>query len=80
MDKIIEWIKGVSPPWKYIAVACTCVLFAIFLLTSCANTKAVVRSNAEQTSSTITITTNNPTNVEVTNRIDTLGFKFAPKK
>lgn len=68
------------PLWcRLVLLVCLAVAGALYL-SSCANTKAVVRSNAEQTTSSITITTNNPTSVTVTNKQDSLGLNFNPNK
>lgn len=57
------------------------VAFSIaFFFQSCANTKAVVRASSENTSASVSITTNNPTSVTVTNRQDTVGLHFNPNK
>lgn len=68
------------PLWLKLAVAI--VLAVAFALTasSCANTKAVVRASSENTQASVTITTNNPTSVTVSNKQDTVGLQFNPKK
>lgn len=70
----------VLPLWLRVAVLVVVAAAVAFSLNSCANTKAVVRSSADNTTSSITITTNNPTNVTVTNKQDSLGLNFNPKK
>lgn len=74
-----QLIKNLPLSWRIVAVA-SAALFAIALLNSCANTKAVVRASSENTSASVTITTNNPTTVNVTNKQDTIGLNFNPKK
>lgn len=41
------------------------ILCAIFGISSCGVTKAIVRNNADSTSTTITVSTSNPTTVSV---------------
>lgn len=77
--EVKDFLKSL-PLWLRILVLVILGVCAAFALNSCANTKAVVRSNADQTTSSITITTNNPTNVTVTNKQDSLGLNFNPKK
>lgn len=74
-----DFLKSL-PLWLRIGVIVVVGIAAAFALDSCANTKAVVRSSADNTQSSVTITTNNPTNVTVTNRQDSLGLNFNPKK
>ncbi len=78
-NEIKTWLKAL-PLWLRIAVIVVIGVAVAFGLGSCANTKAVVRSSADNTTSSITITTNNPTNVTVTNKQDSLGLNFNPKK
>lgn len=47
-----------------------------YLMCSCGTTRAVIRTTAEGTASTISITTNNPTSVNVSPRLDTLGVNI----
>lgn len=76
---IIQLLKSL-PLWCRLLVLVALAIAGAFYVSSCANTKAVVRSNAEQTHSSITITTNNPTSVTVTNKQDSLGLNFNPNK
>ena len=78
-NEIKNFLKGL-PLWLRLAVLVVLAVAVGFSLSSCANTKAVVRSSADNTTSSITITTNNPTNVTVTNKQDSLGLNFNPKK
>ena len=78
-NQIKDFLKSL-PLWLRIIVLLVAGLAVAFALSSCANTKAVVRSSADNTTSSITITTNNPTNVTVTNKQDSLGLNFNPKK
>lgn len=77
-DKV-NFLKSL-PLWLRILVLVVLAVAGAFYLSGCANTKAVVRSSADNTTSSITITTNNPTNVTVTNKQDSLGLNFNPKK
>ena len=72
-------LKGL-PLWLRLFVLIAIAVAAAWSISSCANTKAVVRANSENTSSSVTITTNNPTTVNVTNKQDTIGLNFNPKK
>lgn len=78
-NDVKNFLKGL-PLWLRLVVLVAVGVAVAFGLNSCANTKAVVRSSADNTTSSITITTNNPTNVTVTNRQDSLGLNFNPKK
>lgn len=79
LSTIKNYLK-MLPLWLRISILALLGVCVAFALNSCANTKAVVRTSAESTQSSITITTNNPTNVTVTNRQDTLGLNFNPNK
>lgn len=79
VNEIKNFLKGL-PLWLRLAVLVALAVAVGFGLQSCANTKAVVRSAADNTTSSITITTNNPTSVNVTNKQDTIGLNFNPKK
>lgn len=78
-NQIKDFLKSL-PLWLRIVVCVALALGVAWSIASCANTKAVVRSSADNTTSSITITTNNPTNVTVTNKQDSLGLNFNPKK
>lgn len=67
------------PLWLRLVVLLSLAVAAAWSVTSCANTKAVVRASSENTSASVSITTNNPTSVTVTNRQDTVGLHFNPK-
>lgn len=79
VNEIKNFLKGL-PLWLRLVVLLALAVAVGFSLSSCANTKAVVRSSADNTTSSITITTNNPTSVNVTNKQDTIGLNFNPKK
>lgn len=64
MKKFLEWL---NEHWKAISAAIATViaaLLALFSLNSCGSTvKALVQSPKDSATTTITITTNNPTQV-----------------
>lgn len=66
---LIEFLK---------AIAMAVIGFATALLTSScgSTTKATVRNMADSSVSTITITTNNPSNIEVSPSADSLKFNI----
>lgn len=68
------------PIWVRVLFLAAIAVAVAFYLQSCANTKAVVRSSADSTRASVTITTNNPTTVHVTNKQDTAVLNFNPKK
>lgn len=72
-------LKGL-PLWLRIFVLVAIAVAAAWSISSCANTKAVVRASSENTSASVTITTNNPTTVNVTNKQDTIGLNFNPNR
>lgn len=75
----IDFLKKL-PLWLRILLLAALALAVAVYFQSCANTKAVVRASAESTQASVTITTNNPTTVHVTNKQDTLGLNFNPRK
>lgn len=75
----LDWLKKIPFLLRLIVVLALAAAFALSV-TSCANTKAVVRASSENTRASVSITTNNPTSVTVTNRQDTVGLQFNPKK
>lgn len=76
---LLEYFKKL-PLWLRLFVLLALAVAAAWSVTSCANTKAVVRASSENTSASVSITTNNPTSVTVTNRQDTVGLHFNPNK
>lgn len=76
---VVEFLKKL-PLWLRIVVLAAIAVAVAWSVTSCANTKAVVRASAESTQASVTITTNNPTTVHVTNKQDTVGLNFNPRK
>lgn len=68
MDKqsIWTWFKSL-PIWLRVVIGFLFAALAVFSsmgLSSCGTTRAVVTNRAEQTTTTIKISTNNPTSVE----------------
>lgn len=79
LKKILSWLRAL-PLWLRLLVLLALAVAGAWSLSSCANTKAVVRASSENTSASVTITTNNPTTVNVTNKQDTIGLNFNPRK
>lgn len=77
-QSFLDFLKKL-PLWLRLVVLLALAVAAAWSVTSCANTKAVVRASSENTSASVSITTNNPTSVTVTNRQDTVGLHFNPK-
>lgn len=68
LTKILSRLSS-APKWikvfVSVLVGALCAL-GLFLCVSCGSTaKALIRNNAEATTTTVTITTNNPSNIEV---------------
>ena len=74
-----EFLKTL-PLWLRLVLLSVIAVATAFYFQSCSNTKAVVRASSENTSASVSITTNNPTSVTVTNRQDTVGLHFNPTK
>lgn len=79
LNVLIDWLKSL-PLWLRLVLLLALAVAGAWSLSSCANTKAVVRASSENTTASVTITTNNPTTVNVTNKQDTIGLNFNPKK
>lgn len=79
LQSLLSLLKKL-PLWLRLVVLISLAVAAAWSVSSCANTKAVVRASSENTSASVTITTNNPTTVNVTNKQDTIGLNFNPKK
>lgn len=75
----LAWLKKLPLSLRLVVLVALAVAAAMSFA-SCSNTKAIVRSSADNTTSSVTITTNNPTSVNVTNKQDTIGLNFNPKK
>lgn len=68
--KLLTWLKSL-PVWaKSISLLVIALISAVLLFTSCGVTRAVVTNRAEGTTTTISITTNNPTEVNTTPDVD----------
>lgn len=78
-QSLLDFLKRL-PFWLRLVVLLALAVAAAWSFASCANTKAVVRASSENTSASVSITTNNPTSVTVTNRQDTVGLHFNPNK
>lgn len=79
LNVFIDWLKSL-PLWLRLVLLLALAVAGAWSLSSCANTKAVVRASSENTTASVTITTNNPTTVNVTNKQDTIGLNFNPKR
>lgn len=76
----IDWLKS-SPRWcKIVAPLLACALAAVYLLSSCGVTRAVIRAPANNSYNSVSITTNNPTSVHLSNSVDSTRFNINPKK
>ncbi len=80
-SKLLDYLKSL-PKWgKIVVPLILSALATIYLLTSCGTTKVVAKTSDDgQMSATISVSTNNPTSVDLRSRIDTLGFDFNRKK
>lgn len=75
----LDWLKS-SPRWcKIVAPLLACALAVVYLLSSCGVTRAVVRSPKDGSANTISITTNNPTSVHLSSKIDSTHVNINPK-
>ena len=79
MPKILALLKSL-PLWLRLLLLLVLAVAGAWSLSSCANTKAVVRASSDYTTASVTITTNNPTTFNLTNKLDTIGLNFNPKK
>lgn len=64
-EKIIKWIVVHKTVILSCLASILALLCAIFNITACGVTKAVVRNNADSTTTTISVSTSNPTTVQV---------------
>lgn len=79
LQKLLTWLLQ-SPKWCKIVVPLLITAMVIcYLLSSCGTTRATIRTTADNTQSSISITTNNPTSVSVSNSIDSTRFQINPK-
>lgn len=81
ITKIIDFLKS-CPKWaKIIVPVLLSALASIYLFCSCGTTKVVAKtSDSGQMSATISVSTNNPTSVDLRSKIDTIGFDFNKRK
>lgn len=66
LKKLLSWLIT-KPVWVRILSVLVIMILSIMVLfsaTSCGVTRATIRNNADNTQTTITITTNNPTSVD----------------
>ncbi len=63
LKKILSWMTGLSTVGKALAIVIILLFLAIYLFCSCGTTHAVVRTKDSGTA-TITISTNNPVDIE----------------
>lgn len=79
-SKLLSWLKS-SPTWSKIAAPLLlCALVIVYLLSSCGVTRATIRNPSNSSTQSITITTNNPTQVHFSSSIDSTRFNINPKK
>lgn len=79
-SKLFSWLKS-SPTWsKIVSPLLLCGLAIIYLLSSCGVTRATIRNPNDSSYQSITITTNNPTQVHFSSSIDSTKFNINPKK
>lgn len=77
---ILDWLKN-SPSWcKIVAPLLAAALAAIYLLSACGVTRAVIRAPADGSYNSVSITTNNPTSVHLSSSIDSTKVNINPKK
>ena len=76
MKKILQFILDNKKVIISLLSAIFTLLCIIFGLNSCGTTRAIIRTSADNTASTISITTNNPTTVKLNSSIDSTTLKF----
>lgn len=77
---VVEWLRS-SPRWcKIVAPLLAGALAIVYLLSSCGVTRAVIRAPANNSSNSVSITTNNPTSVHLSNSVDSTRVNINPKK
>lgn len=77
---VVEWLKS-SPRWcKIVAPLLAGALAIVYLLSSCGLTRAVIRSPADGSYNSVSITTHNPTSVHFSSTIDSTKVNITPKK
>ena len=76
MKKLLQFIVDNKKVIISLLSAILTLLCIIFGVTSCGTTRAIIRTSADNTASTISITTNNPTTVKLNSTIDSTTLKF----
>lgn len=78
MKKVLTWLKN-APVWcRIVLPIISAVLLIVILLSSCGSTvRATISNKAEGVSTTVSITTSNPTSVTVTPDTD---VNYKPQK
>lgn len=76
IKKILQFILTNKKVIISLLSAILTLLCIIFGVTSCGSTRAIIRTSADNTASTISITTNNPTTVKLNSSIDSTTLKF----
>lgn len=76
IKKILQFILDNKKVIISLLSAILALLCIIFGVTSCGATRAIIRTSADNTASTISITTNNPTTVKLNSSIDSTTLKF----
>lgn len=77
---VLDWLKS-SPRWcKIVAPLLAGALAIVYLLSSCGVTRAVIRAPANNSYNSVSITTNNPTSVHLSNSVDSTRVNINPKK
>lgn len=77
---ILDWLKN-SPRWcKIVAPLLAAALACVYLLSSCGVTRAVIRAPADGSYNSVSITTNNPTSVHLSNSVDSTRVNINPNK
>lgn len=76
IKKILQFILDNKKVIVSLLSAILTLLCVIFGLTNCGATRAIIRTSADNTASTISITTNNPTTVKLNTSIDSTSLNF----
>ena len=76
IEKILQFVLDNKKVIVALLSALVTLLCVIFGLTNCGTTRAIIRTSADNTASTISITTNNPTTVKLNSSVDSTTLKF----
>lgn len=76
IKKILQFIVDNKKVILSILSGIITLLCIIFGVSSCGTTRAIIRTSADNTSSRISITTNNPTTVKLNSAIDSTTLNF----